>query len=190
MRLKNLMAIATVAFFTTSCGESSTKETTGKDTITTTEINMPVSENPVTTSIVVPEPVKTSFQTKYPNVSNVTWNRYEPVSTFDWEWSGWPAMDSSDYMVKFNMDNTEYWSWYDGDNNWVGTVTPVTDFAGLPSSVNKIIQNDFAGYTIASVDKENDKNRTAYEIELSKGEEKMKLLIDENGSVLKKKTKW
>ena len=191
MRLKNLIVMATVAFFATSCGESSTKETTGKDTITTTDISIPVSENPVNTNvntnIVVPEPVKTSFQTKYPNVSNVTWNRYEPVSTFDWEWSGWPMMDTSDYMVKFNMDGNEYWSWYDNDNTWVATVSPVKDFAGLPAAVNKTIQTEFDGYTIVSVDMENDKNRTAYEVELTKGEAEMKALIAENGTILKKK---
>ena len=53
--------------------------------------------------------------------------------------------------------------------------------------MNKTIQAQYPGYTIVSVDKENDKNRTAYEVELSKGDDKAKVLIAENGNVLKKK---
>ena len=193
MKSGNWMAIAVVAVFATSCGESSTKEdkSTSSTTNTDTQIpeTVPVTTTTTTTTIVVPEPTKTSFETKYPNVSNVYWSQYEPVSTFDWEWAGWEKMDTADYVVTYKMDNNDYWTWYDDDNNWIGTVTTLTNFSGLPDAVNNTIQSNFPDYTIVSVDKENDKNRTAYEIELSKGEDKMKALIDENGSILKKKGK-
>lgn len=197
MRFRNWMAITTVVVFAASCGESSTKETSTTDT--TGSVTTPVDNNTTNSTtnnttqtvpaatVVVPEPTQKSFTTKYPNATNVSWNHYEPVSTFDWEWAGWPMMDTSDYVVRYNIDNNEYWTWYDNDNNWVATVSPVTDFAGLPAAVNKTIQKDFAGYTIVSVDKENDKNRTAYEVELAKGEEKVKALISESGTVIKKK---
>ena len=93
-----------------------------------------------------------------------------------------------DTVVSYNWDGTEYWTWYDDKNNWVGTVSPVTDHASLPAAVNKTVQTEFAGYTITNVDKENDKNRTAYEIEMSKGDDRMKALIAENGKVIKKKS--
>ena len=190
MRSSKIFLIGILAALATSCGESSTKDagTTDNVSTTTTTMDNRMQETvPVTTTVVIPEPVKMSFEKKYPNVSNVTWTRYEPVSTFDWEWAGWPSMDTADYMVKYNLDNTDYWSWYDKDNNWVGTVSPVTDFTGLPAKINNSIQSNFPGYTIVSVDKENDKNRTAYEVELTKDGDKMKALIDENGAVLKKK---
>ena len=76
---------------------------------------------------------------------------------------------------------------YDDKNNWVGTVSRVSDYKNLPEAVNNRIASDFAGYTITSVDKENDKDRTAYEIDLTKGDDKMTVLIAENGKVLKKK---
>lgn len=186
MRLKNLLALATVVVFATSCGESSTKETGTAESVSTMENKIPVTA-PVEMTVVVPEPAKLSFQEKYPTASNVTWNRYEPVSTFDWEWTGWSAMDTADYAVTYKVDGSDYWTWYDNENNWVGTVTVVTDYAGLPAAVNKSIQSNFPEYTIVSVDKENDKNRTAYELELTKGEDRMKALIAENGTVLKKK---
>ncbi len=186
MRSENWLVIATVVVFATSCGDSSTKKDTATtDSVTAMDNKMPETV-PVTT-VVVPEPVKVSFKEKYPAASNVTWSRYEPVSTFDWDWSGWSLMDTADYVVKYNVDGSDYWTWYDNENNWVGTVSPVTDYAGLPEAVNNSIQSNFPGYTLVSVDKENDKNRTAYELELTKGEDKMKALIAENGTVLKKK---
>lgn len=139
-------------------------------------------------SVNVPEPTRTAFTTKYPNAANVTWRKYEPVNTIEWDWTGWPTLDTGDYVVTYNADGTEYWTWYDNDNNWVGTITTVSDHSSLPSAVSNRIKTDFDGYTIVSIDKENDKNRTAYEIELSKGDAKAKVLIDESGKVLKKKT--
>jgi len=59
----------------------------------------------------------------------------------------------------------------------------------LPDAVNKTLESQFPGYTITNVNKENDKNRTAYEIKMEKGEDKMKALIDQNGNVMKKKGK-
>jgi len=188
MQLKNFLALATVVVFATSCGESSTKETGTTETAGTTENKISVT-TPTEMTIVVPEPVQVSFKEKYPTATNVTWNRYEPVTTFDWEWAGWSAMDTADYVVTYKVDANDYWTWYDNENNWIGTVTVVTDHAGLPAAVNKSIQSNFPGYTIVSVDKENDKNRTAYELEMTKDGETMKALIAENGTVLKKKGK-
>jgi hypothetical protein len=189
MRLNKWLVIAVCAAITTSCGNNSTADTTTTDTSTqvtnNTETSTPVNTS---TTIVVPEATKTTFTTKYPNATNVTWNRYQPVDYIEWDWSGWPTLDTSDYVVSYNWDGTEYWSWYDENNNWIGTVSPVKDHASLPAAVNKTVQAQFPGYTIVNVDKENDKNRTAYEIELEKGTDKAKVLIAENGSVLKKKT--
>lgn len=191
MRFNKWLAIALCAAITTSCGENSTKETTDTDTVNTsvtTPESTTVSTTTSTTSIDVPEPTRTAFQTKYPNATNVTWRKYEPNDAIEWDWTGWPTMDTGDYVVSYNWDGTEYWTWYDDKNNWVGTVSPVTDHASLPAAVNKTVQTEFAGYTITNVDKENDKNRTAYEIEMSKGDDRMKALIAENGKVIKKKS--
>lgn len=186
MHLKTGIALATMIVFATSCGESSTKTDTADTLIVDNKINDPAPV-PATITLVVPEAVKTTFKTKYPTATNESWSNYEPVEAFDWDWTGWPTIDTSDYMVRFNQDGSEYWTWYN-DGEWVGTVSPVTDFAGLPAAVNKTIQSTFADYTIVSVDKENDKNRTAYEVELEKGSDKAKALIAENGKILKKKT--
>ena len=192
MRLSKWLAVAVCAAITTSCGENSTKERTDSDTSTVstrTDVNDPVNTGTTaTTSINVPEPTRTAFSTKYLNATNVTWRKYEPNSTIEWDWAGWPVMDTNDYAVSYTWDGSEYWTWYDENNNWIGTVSTVTDHSSLPAAVNKTVQSQYPGYTIVSIDKENDKNRTAYEIELTKGDDKAKVLIAENGSVLKKKS--
>lgn len=193
MQLKNWLAIAVCAAITSSCGENSTKETTSSSDTTAAVTNAETTDktynntNTVNTSVEVPEATRTAFQTRYPKVTNVTWRRYEPTNSIEWDWAGWPTLDTSDYVATYNWDGTEYWTWYDDKNNWVGTVSRVSDYKNLPEAVNNRIASDFAGYTITSVDKENDKDRTAYEIDLTKGDDKMTVLIAENGKVLKKK---
>jgi len=103
----------------------------------------------------------------------------------DWNY----GLDTNDYVVMFNWDNADYYAWYD-DGNWIRASTPMKDHSKLPAPVNNTIRNQFAGYEIVEVDKENDKDRTVYEIELKKGDEdKMKLTIAEDGTVMKKKGK-
>jgi uncharacterized membrane protein YkoI len=55
--------------------------------------------------------------------------------------------------------------------------------------VKKTIKNNYAGYKITSIDEENDKNRTAYEIKLEKGDAHARILVDNNGKILKKDAK-
>jgi len=189
MKAKSWLVIATKLFIASSCGENSTKttETGTGDTVT---VNTDGSTNtPTTTSIVAPEPIQTSFRQKYPDVRDVTWSRYEPVTTFDWEWAGWPALDTSDYVARFNWNNSDYWAWYDSEYNWIGSVATISDFNSLPASVNSRISADYKGYTIESVDLENDKDKNAYEIDLVQGDDKVTLLLDENGRILKKKSR-
>jgi hypothetical protein len=107
----------------------------------------------------------------------------------DWELTGWPAMDVDDYVVSFNMDNDRYYAWYDADGTWIGTAYVMSSYAGLPVAVNNVLNNQFSGYTIVSVNKEWEKDRVAYEIEMKNSTSKTKLLIDGSGNIIKQKTK-
>lgn len=184
-KVQALTAVALAVL--TSCGNnSSDKETTTTgDTAITTTVD-PVVTTPV--GIEVPATTQTTFETKYPQASNVQWSAYSPYSDIEWDWTGWPVMDTADYAARFNWGGTDYWAWYDDQGNWVGTVNVITDHASLPMPVNNMLSSQYSGYTITSVSRENDKNRTAYEVKLEKGEDKVKVLVDENGKVLKKKT--
>ncbi|HET6996371.1 MAG TPA: PepSY-like domain-containing protein [Chitinophagaceae bacterium] len=188
MQVKNgLLALAVVA---SAVGVSCNQAGSNKDNPDSTSVSQTETKR-TTRTVEVPEATRTSFEAKYPQASNVTWDYYEPVITtpISWEWTEWPTVDSNDMVAKFSVNDAYYWVWYDETGNWIGTVSEVTDYSSLPAAVNNTIKTQFPGFTIKSVDKENDKNRTAYEIQMENGEDKMKALIAEDGTVIKKKGK-
>lgn len=138
----------------------------------------------------VPANIQTSFTTQYPAATNVTWNRYDVATVpIDWELAGWTVLDADDYAVAYNLDGENYYSWYDAEGNWIGSSSAVTDYTKLPSSISTMIKDKYSGYTIEKVDREMWKDQTAYEVKLKNGDSKIKLLVDNNGNVLKEKTK-
>jgi uncharacterized membrane protein YkoI len=140
-------------------------------------------------AVVIPAGTQTAFTTQYPTASTVVWSRYDVATLpIDWELAGWPTMDQNDYVVSFNMDNDKYYAWYDSDGNWIGTAYVVIDYKSLPSVVNSTINSQFSGYTITGVNKEFQKDRMVYEVRLQNGDNKVKMLIDANGNIIKQKT--
>jgi len=172
MKLKLLSLLAGVAFMV-SCGPSY-------------EIT-----NPNTTTVVdVPSGTVTTFTTQYPGATRVVWSAYDPaVVPIDWELTGWPVLTTNDYVVRFNLDNSDYYGYYDANGDWVGTAMVLTDYNTLPQAVTTMISADYPGYTIATVQKEFKGDKVAYEIQLKNGDSKMKMLVDANGNVIKKKVK-
>ena len=188
MKLKDCILVTAAIALLASCNNAgSDKETT--DTTTTSYDNTTDNTRTTYSSVDVPVNTKTTFETKYPAATNVTWYRYDPDNRpIEWEWSGWPMLDTSDYSARFTWEGKDYWAWYDDKGDWVGSVHVITDPSTLPSKVTATINSQYPGYTIISSSMENDKNRSAYEISLDKGGDKVKLLIDENGKIMKKKT--
>jgi hypothetical protein len=186
MKLRfQLLALAGFAFFA-SCGNSSDNKT-GEDT-TVTSTTTTTTDNTSVANIEVPVTTKTSFETKYPQASSVRWGYHRPDMSFiEWDWSGWPVVDTSDYIANFSWEGNDYWAWYDANGEWIGTVNRISDPTTLPAAVNTAIKAQYKDYTVISVDRENDKNRTAYEIQLESGADKLKVLVDENGKIMKKK---
>jgi hypothetical protein len=143
------------------------------------------------TAIVVPAGIQTSFSTQYPGAGNVVWSTYDAnvVLPIDWELTGWSALDNDDYLVRFNLDNEDYYAWYDSDGNWVGTAYVMKDYKSMPAAINTTLNTQFPGYTITSVNREFQKDRVAYEVLLSNGNSKAKVLVDSNGNIIKSKTR-
>jgi hypothetical protein len=185
MKLRNALLVAAVCAFAMACNNQGTTSN-ANDSSSVAKDNT-TSETTTKTSVEVPAATKTSFEAKYPKVTNVTWTHSVTTDVpIEWDWVGWPVLNDSDYLARFDMDNSNYWVWYDENGDWIGTVTEVNT-SGLPDAVNNTIKSQFPGFTLVSADKENDKNRTAYEVKLESGSDKMKALIAENGTVLKKK---
>ncbi|MEP7372185.1 MAG: PepSY-like domain-containing protein [Chitinophagaceae bacterium] len=144
-----------------------------------------------TTTVSVPNNIQTSFTTQYPGSTNVVWSTYDAqvAAPIDWELAGWTSLDADDYLVRFDLDNENYYGWYDNDGNWIGSAFVMKDYTQLPAPVNTVITGKYAGYNITSVNREFKKDRIAYEIELKKDDSKVKLLVDADGNIIKEKTK-
>ena len=185
---RNWIVVVATVFLFSACGDNSSETTYNeKDTASTTTITPDPSAVPSTPVFNPPDNVRTAFTTKYPAATNVTWSAYQPYDRINWEWTGWPSMDTTYYAVSYNIDNRTHWGWWDRNMNWIGSTSTIQDSAMLPDAVKKTLQKSYSGYRITSIDEEVDKNRTAYEIKLEKGTARSRILVDSNGKILKKK---
>lgn len=143
------------------------------------------------TTVSVPAGTQTAFTTQYPIATNVVWASYDSLAVvpIDWELAGWTDMDADDYLVRFDMDNENYYAWYDSDGNWIGSAYVLKDHAQLPAAVNTTVTNKYSGYSITAINREFQKDKIAYEIEMKKDDSKVKLLVDADGNIIKEKMK-
>jgi hypothetical protein len=176
MKSKLLSVVMAVSVILFACGTP--KDTTLSNT----------SSNPAYST---PNNVQTVFVAQYPNASNVVWSAYDvAVVPIDWEMTGWTTLDKSDHLVMFDMDGDRYYAWYDADATWVGSTYAVNDFTKLPAAVQSVLNSKYSGYTVQKVHQESWKDRMAYEIKLKKtDDDKVKLLVDSDGNILKEKLK-
>ena len=167
---------------TDTYNEKSTESATSTDNSSPTTYT---ENNPVN----VPDNLRTAFTTKYPTATDVTWSPYKQYDRINWEWTGWPSMDTSYYAVNYTVDNRKHMSWWDKLGKWIGSSSTIEDSTMLPDPVKKTLKNSYAGYRIKDIDEETDNNRTVYEIKLEKGDTTARILVDKNGRIIKKDTK-
>jgi hypothetical protein len=191
MKSTLIVLLSAGVFALAACDNAATSDANDKDTTASTTTTTS-TESGYNTDVAanVPQPARTNFDSRYPQASNVRWSQYEPVQydETDWQADWMTTMDTSDYQVNFNWDGMDYIVWYD-NGEWLGSSARMTDNSKLPKAVNDAIHDRYSGYTIKEVDKENDKNKTVYEVDLEKGADKLKLHFDENGNVTKAKGK-
>jgi len=142
------------------------------------------------TGVVISTDAQRAFDLQYPTSTNIIWTSYDPnIVINDWEMAGWEVMDADDYAVQFDMDGGSYYAWYDQAGNWIGTVRVINDFSTLPVYISNTITTKYPSYVITTVNQEYQKDKTNYEVVIKNGDEKMVLLIDANGNILKSKYK-
>ena len=129
----------------------------------------------------VPDTIEYAFKEKYPTAVSPVWVEYTPVETDEL------PMDNSYYYVTFQDRGNDVTSWYNNFGDWVKTSTRIPGDSRLPDAVNKTINEQYPGFKIEEISKENDKNMDMYEIKLNKGDEKAKLKVLPNGEVFKRK---
>ena len=151
--------------------------------------NKPTTMDSASAGTQVPENIQSAFTTQYSSASNATWSAYDSLAAvpIDLRLSGWKKMDAEDYMVKFDFEGDTYYAWYDSDGKWVGSAYTMNDFTKLPSAVNSAVNNAikkrYTDYNISQVNREFQKGKKAYEVELTKGDEKVRMLIGEDGKI-------
>jgi len=180
-----LLAVIASSLFIACSSRHATSTTMNSNGTTTTTTTTSHS------AFLVPTNIQTSFTTQYPGATEVVWTPYDMnVVPIDWDLTDWAVLTPKDYAVTYTMNGNKYYTWYDANGNWVGTTYGITDYTnGLPAVVNQTISNNFSGYTIDKANEVIWKDHTAYNVKLKNGDNKMKVLIDANGSVIKQKDK-
>lgn len=173
-----ILSLAALSIVLLSCGS---QQTTTSTTSTTAHEALAT----------VPSGIQTSFIAQYPNAKNVVWAPFEQVTVpIDLEMSGWNTIDAGDYVARFDMDGLKYYAWYDANGEWIGTAYSVSDVSALPQAVRNVLNTKYSSYSVVSIQREEEKDQKAYEIKLKRtDDDKIKLLIDENGAILKEKLK-
>jgi hypothetical protein len=137
-----------------------------------------------------PNSIKTVFVSQYPKAYNVSWSAYDvnAPTILDWELASWQQLQASDYSVRFSLDTFNYYAWYNTDGDWIGSAYVIKSSNALPDAVNNTVKAQFGAYSFDGAVREFWKDKEAYEIKLKNGEaNKIKLLIDANGNILKQK---
>lgn len=142
------------------------------------------------TSVQAPAALETAFSKQYPGATNVVWSNYDSLAAIpiDMRLTGWKKMDADDYMVTFDFKDQKYYGWYDNNGKWVGSAYTMEDFTKLPAAVNTAVNNAikkrYSDYNITKVNREfKTGNKSAYEVELSKDDSKVRMLVNADGKI-------
>jgi len=147
------------------------------------------SVTPGPAAIVVPATITTTFTTQYPTATEVVWANYDSLAAvpIDLRMADWEKMDAEDYMATFEMDNEKYYAWYNSEGKWIGSAYKMDDISKLPAPVSTAVKNaiktKYTGYTISNVNREFQKDKKAYEVELIKDDSKVRMLVNSNGKI-------
>lgn len=160
-------------------------DSTRNDPGDTTSANRPGDPS----AMQAPAEIESVFTKQYPGATNVTWSAYDSLAAvpIDLRLAGWKKMDADDYMVKFEKEDETYYAWYDSDGKWVGSASPMTDFTKLPAAVNSAVKNAiksrYTDYNISQVNTEFQTGKKAYEVELTNGDNKVRMLVTAAGKI-------
>ncbi len=117
----------------------------------------------------VPSVVLTAFQEKFPQASDIAWDK---ESDTEWE-------------AEFKMDNKEMSANFSPEGKWLQTETDIKE-KELPEAVKNTIKSQFIGYEIEeSAQVAMPEQNEAYEVELEKGKATLEVVIDSSGKVLR-----
>ena len=189
MNILNLVpAVIISAALCVSCNDEQNKnESVTTSTATTTSVVRKAGEGKRTVVTVehVPEPVIASFKLKADKAEEIEWKVYEPIPEDNWD----TTMDY--YFVTYRLNHIPWEAWLSPAGELIKAEEKIflANSGPLPTEVVKSIMENYPGYEIENVDKENDKDMDMFEVELKKDGAKAKVKFLPDGTVFKSKEK-
>ena len=116
----------------------------------------------------VPEPVKSKFNSVYPDVKKVTWD-----------------MEDGNYEAGFTQNKTKKSVVFDKEGNLLETETRLS-VSSLPESVLNSVKADYPKNKIREAAKFESNGTITYEAEIKNGGKSWDLIYSEDGKLLKK----
>jgi hypothetical protein len=118
----------------------------------------------------IPAAAKAGFAAKFPSAQKAKWSIEKP----------------GEFEVEYVLNGVESSALVDAKGNLLETEAEVKE-SELPATVKATIAKDFAGYKIDEIEKATDaKGVTSYEMEATKGKEKLEISFDSTGKLLAK----
>lgn len=120
----------------------------------------------------VPQKVQTAFSQKFPQATNVKWDKENAT---EWE-------------AEFTMDGTAYSANFDKEGHWKETEYKMKE-STLPAAVKATLESKFAGYDVEGAEVSETPDGTVYELKLENDDTDMEVAINNKGEIIKKKMK-
>ncbi len=117
----------------------------------------------------VPQAVKTAFTQKFPDASQVKWDKEN-----DNEWE-----------AEFKMNGMEYSANFDNAGTWTETEYEIS-LKEIPEAVKTSLDNESDGAKVKASEVSETTEGKVYEFVLRKGENETELVIDETGKIINK----
>ena len=117
----------------------------------------------------VPSAVKSAMKAKFPTATNVKWEQ-----------------EGKDYEAGFKNDKLKQSALFDKAGKWLVTETEI-EATKLPKAVSEAFTKEYPGYSLKEAEILDTANSgTLYELEVSKGKEKLELQYTPDGKMVKK----
>ena len=117
----------------------------------------------------VPTAVKNAMKAKFPTAINIKWEQ-----------------EGKDYEAGFKNDKLKLSALFDNTGKWLVTETEI-EATKLPKAVSDAFAKEYPGYSMKEAEiLDTADNGTLYELEVSKGKEKLELQYTPAGKMIKK----
>ena len=118
----------------------------------------------------VPAAAKSGFAAKFPTAQKVKWGVEKP----------------GEFEAEFTLNGAETSALVDAKGNLLETETEIKE-SELPQAVKATMAKDFAGYKLDEIEKATDaKGVITFEMEATKGKDKLEISFDLNGKLIAK----